>query len=83
MKRKLFMELLDVAWQDFHQAEPEALGMVIVIVGKSPSDEIEVQLGANVPPAVVEHAFQSLVDRWAKGGSPFHQIKPAPLRKIV
>jgi hypothetical protein len=83
MKQTTFMDLLDVAWQDFKAHSPDALGLAVVIMHKDPDDELAVQMGSNVPPDVVKYAFTSLVMSWAEGRNDFTQIPHRPRKKVV
>jgi hypothetical protein len=83
MKQTTFMDLLDVAWQDYRAHAPEALGMAIVIMHKDHDDEFSVQMGSNVPPEVVKYAFTSLVMSWAEGKNHFTKVQPRPRKKVI
>jgi hypothetical protein len=79
MNQRKFLDLLDLAWQDFSQDEPSAVGMIIVMIHKRADDEMGLQVGSNVAPEVVRHALNELAD----SGLEFDRVKGSPLRKVV
>jgi hypothetical protein len=84
MQQRLFMDLLEVAWDDFHAHDRQsAVGMVIVVIHKDEQDDMGLQIGANTPPEVIQHAFRALVASWDAGDNVFQSIEPAPIRKVV
>src|SRR5262245_20329245 len=84
MKQQLFMDILDLAWSDFHAQDPStAVGMIAIVVHRDQHDEMQIQMGSTVPPEIVEHALIQLIHSWATGGSAFERIEARPARKVV
>jgi hypothetical protein len=83
MKQSLFMDKLDVAWDDFRADAPHAVGMAIIILHRTEDDELEMQMAGNVPSEVLRHALVSLVRTWQKGGAQMVEGRPPKRRKVV
>lgn len=84
MKRRVFMDMLDLAWQDFKSQSPDtAVGIAIIMLHRSPDDHLEVQVGTNVAPEVVKFAFMQLVEGWLNDEHEFDYVKPRTPRKVI
>src|SRR5262245_19855969 len=84
MKQQMFMDLMDLAWSDFHAQDPQtAVGMITIIVHRDENDDMQIQMGSTVAPEIVEYALASLIQSWATGQSEFVRIGERPRRKVV
>jgi hypothetical protein len=81
MDRKTLMQLLDVHWADISAADPQALGVITIVLHRTADGNLASHMAANVSPGVVRFALASLVAEWAIGEGPAIQtVRPPKLR---
>lgn len=79
MNQRKFLDLLDLAWQDFREDEPSAVGIIITVIRRDANDDMALQTGGNVAPEMIRHALKEL----AANRLDFEQSRAQPLRKAV
>jgi hypothetical protein len=70
MNRKTLMQLLDVHWADIKGVDPQALGVITIVLHRTADGNLASHMAANVPGGVVRFALASLVSEWAMGEGP-------------
>lgn len=86
MNHKLFMELVTTADADFHQGDPHtAVGTIVIVVHRTPDDDMALQAGSTVSPDVIMDALIQLMMQMQFGNATFERQEPAKAtrRKIV
>jgi len=79
MNQRKFLDLLDLAWQDFRQDDASAVGLIITVIHRNEHDDMALQTGANVAPEMIRYVLKEL----ARGHLDFEQSVAQPLRKVV
>jgi hypothetical protein len=83
MNKNELIAIIDLAWQDIKALEPEALGLITIVVGRD-GDEMTTAMGSTMPPpSVVRHVIATLSREWAKRGAAAFDMVSLDTRKAV
>jgi len=83
MNERQFMDIVDLAWADIKGAAPgTAAGIFTVVIHRDEDDEMSLQVGTTVPPAIVVEVLEHLLDQAHRGRMKFTPLSKTK-RKIV
>ena len=82
MNKNELIAIIDLAWQDIKALEPDALGLISIVVGRD-GDEMTTAMGSTLPPEVVRYVIATLGREWAKRGAAAFERVGLDTRKAV